>query len=129
MTSFRPFQAEFAGNNFEFGENGQKFSKRIENTVGKGEIACKEQFLLFPQCCFKGLLLQTCKNQVLFGKGLMTQRKKPFEYIVGKGENAIEQHNIFYHYLYKFQFLFHFFCPLKMLSTWTIVKFCHLINS
>ena len=26
------------------------FSKRVENTVGKGEIARYEQFLLFPQC-------------------------------------------------------------------------------
>ena len=25
-------------------------SKRVENTVGKGEIARYEQFLLFPQC-------------------------------------------------------------------------------
>ena len=24
--------------------------KRVENTVGKGEIACYEQFLLSPQC-------------------------------------------------------------------------------
>ena len=24
--------------------------KSIENTVGKGEIACNKQFLLFPQC-------------------------------------------------------------------------------
>ena len=24
--------------------------KPYENTVGKGEIACDEQFLLFPQC-------------------------------------------------------------------------------
>ena len=33
-------------------------SKRIENNVGKGEIARYEQFLLFPQCfqkaCFPG---------------------------------------------------------------------------
>ena len=32
--------------------------KRVENTVGKGEIARDEQFLLFPQCfqkaCFPG---------------------------------------------------------------------------
>ena len=27
----------------------QKFIKRIENTVGNGEIAHYEQFLLFPQ--------------------------------------------------------------------------------
>ena len=42
----------------------------VEDTVGKGEIACYEQFLLFPQC-FKRLALQTCKIQGLFGKGLM----------------------------------------------------------
>ena len=39
-------------------ENGRKLSKRVENTVGKGEIARYEQFLLFPQCfqkaCFQG---------------------------------------------------------------------------
>ena len=27
-----------------------------ENTVGKGEIACNEQFLLFPQCFQKACL-------------------------------------------------------------------------
>ena len=31
-------------------KNGRMFSKRVENTVGKGEIARHEQFLLFPQC-------------------------------------------------------------------------------
>ena len=41
---------EFADNNFKFVENGKKFSKWMENTVGKGEIARYEQFLLFPQC-------------------------------------------------------------------------------
>ena len=39
--------------NFEFNGNGKKFSKWVENTVGKGEIACYEQFLLFPQCFLK----------------------------------------------------------------------------
>ena len=37
-------------NPFEFDKNGKQFSKRVENTVGKGEIAHDEQFLLFPQC-------------------------------------------------------------------------------
>ena len=41
---------EFADDNFEFDENGRKFSEQVENTVGKGEIAHYEQFLLFPQC-------------------------------------------------------------------------------
>ena len=47
-----------ADDNFRFDENSRKFSKRLENTVGKGEIARYEQFLLFPQCfqraCFPG---------------------------------------------------------------------------
>ena len=59
MTNFRLFQTEeFADNNFKFDENGRKLCKWIENTVGKGEIARYEQFLLFPQCfqkaCFPG---------------------------------------------------------------------------
>ena len=41
---------EVADDNLKFDENGRKFSKRVENTVGKGEIACDKQFLLFPQC-------------------------------------------------------------------------------
>ena len=41
---------EFADDNFKFYRNGRKLSKWVENTVGKGEIACNEQFLLFPQC-------------------------------------------------------------------------------
>ena len=49
---------EFADDNFKFDENGRKLSKRVENTVGKGEIARYEQFLLFSQCflkvCFPG---------------------------------------------------------------------------
>ena len=43
---------------FEFDANTGKFSSWVENTVGKGEIARYEQFLLFPQCfqkaCFPG---------------------------------------------------------------------------
>ena len=70
-TNFRPFQFQtLQTDNFKFDENSRKFSKRVENTVGKGEIARYEQFLLFPQCFKKILLLQTRKNQGLFGKGL-----------------------------------------------------------
>ena len=49
---------DFADDNFKFDKNGRKLSKRLENTVGKGEIARYEQFLLFQQCfqnaCFPG---------------------------------------------------------------------------
>ena len=41
---------EFADDNFTLNENGSKFSKWVENTAGKGEIASYNQFLLFPQC-------------------------------------------------------------------------------
>ena len=50
---------EFADDNFKFDENGRKLFKQVENTVGKGEIARYEQFLLFPHCfqkvCFPGV--------------------------------------------------------------------------
>ena len=52
---------EFADDNFKFDENGREFFKIVENTVGKGETAHYEQFLLFPQC-FKRLVLQRRKN-------------------------------------------------------------------
>ena len=49
---------EFADDNFRFYENGRKLPKQVENTVGKGEIARNEQFLLSPLCfqkaCFPG---------------------------------------------------------------------------
>ena len=60
MINFRLFRIEdFADDNFKFEEKGRKLSKPVENTVGKGEIARYEQFLLFPQsfqkACFPGL--------------------------------------------------------------------------
>ena len=33
---------------YEFDENGKKFAQMCRKTVGKGEIARYEQFLLFP---------------------------------------------------------------------------------
>ena len=59
MSLFNPFPnnkfqtsklKEFADDNNRSDEHGRKFSKDIENTVGKGEIALDEQFLLFSQC-------------------------------------------------------------------------------
>ena len=48
-----PKLKEFPDKNSKFDENGRKTSKRVENTVGKGETACYKQFLLFPQCLQK----------------------------------------------------------------------------
>ena len=41
---------EFVDDHFQFYENVRKYSKWVENTGGKEEIARYEQFLLFPQC-------------------------------------------------------------------------------
>ena len=50
---------EFAEDNFKLDENGRTFSKCVENTVGKGEIACYEQFLFFLQCFQKAYTADT----------------------------------------------------------------------
>ena len=50
---------EFADDIFKFDEIGKKFSKWVENTVEKGEIAHYKQFLLFPQCFQKNFTADT----------------------------------------------------------------------
>ena len=50
-TDFRLFQTEqFVDDNYKFEKHDRKFLGQVENTVGTGEIARYEQFLLFPQC-------------------------------------------------------------------------------
>ena len=60
---------EFADDNYEFDENGEKFSKGTEDAVGKGKLLVTSDFS-FSHGVFKRLVLQTRKNQGLFGKGL-----------------------------------------------------------
>ena len=60
---------EFADDNFKFDGYDRKLSKRAENTVGKGEIARNEQFLLFPQCFQKGLFPRGVKRCHCVGMG------------------------------------------------------------
>ena len=75
---------EFADGNFRFDENGRKLSKRVENTVGKGEIAHYEQFLLFPRCfqmaCFpgasKGVIVWEWVNLLIHNADYQTPKKK-----------------------------------------------------
>ena len=55
-----------ADDNSKFDENSRKFSKRVENTVGKGEIACYEQFLLFPLCFQKARFLEASKGVIVW---------------------------------------------------------------
>ena len=83
----------FADDNFNFAENGRKIFKRVEKVVGKGDIA----LFSFSLGVFKSLILQTRKNQGLFGKGLTLYhaildfydpKKEAFWNIVGKEYNA-----------------------------------------
>ena len=45
---------EFAGDNFKFDVKGRKLSKRVENTMGKGEIARYDCPQCFQKACFPG---------------------------------------------------------------------------
>ena len=64
---------EFPEDNSKFDENGRKFSKQVENTVGKGELLVTSNFS-FSHSVFKSLELQTRINQGLFGKGLIHRK-------------------------------------------------------
>ena len=57
---------DFADDNFNLDENGRKFSKWVENTVGKGEIARYKQFLLFPQCFQKARFQGASKGVIVW---------------------------------------------------------------
>ena len=61
---------EYADDIFKFDENGRKFSKRVENTLGKGEIARYEQFLLFPSVFSEGLYCRHVKTRACLAEGL-----------------------------------------------------------
>ena len=73
-----------------------KFSKRLENTVVKGEIAHYEQFLLFPQCfqkaCFqeasKGVIVWEWVNALSHNPNFMTMKQIAFKNIVTKDRNT-----------------------------------------
>ena len=64
-TNFRLVQIE-TDNNFEFDEIIRKFPKRVENTLGKVEIARYEQFLLFPQCFQKAYFPGASKGVIVW---------------------------------------------------------------
>ena len=56
----------FEDNNLKFYDNCKEFSKNIENTVGKGEIARYEQFLLFQQCFQKDFYGRHVKTRAVW---------------------------------------------------------------
>ena len=88
---------QFADDNFKIDENSRNFSKWVENTVGKGEIAPYEQFLLFP-LCFQELYFPGVSKGVTVWEWYNPFPNKPwflpfckcksFENAVGKGETS-----------------------------------------
>ena len=66
---------KFVDDNFKFDENGGKLSQRVENTMGKGEIARYEQFLLYHSV-FKRVVSQGLQKVSLCGNGLMYPEHK-----------------------------------------------------
>ena len=60
---------EFADGNFKFDENRRKFFKRIENTVGKGEIVHQSNF------SFSHIVFKTCTADT-YKPGLVWERVK-----------------------------------------------------
>ena len=135
--------------------------RAFENIEGKGENAGNQHFLLFP-LCFLSHQKQTalfepyfsCRLQMLpvwtslkfcclvksylfttQFRLLMTLKKKPFETIVGKGENAGNQHFLlFQQYFLPISkrvsvFKLHLFCSLQRLSVWTSLKMCRMVKS
>ena len=58
---------KFTDDNFKFDENGIKFSKMVEKTLGKGELLIMGNFSFFPVFS-KGLKCRHLKTITCFGK-------------------------------------------------------------
>ena len=69
---FQNLPTEFAGDNLKFNENGRKFSKRVENTVGKEKLLVTllvTSNFSSSHSVFKRLIFQTRKKWACLGKG------------------------------------------------------------
>ena len=150
MINFKLFQTErVADNNYKFDDHGRKFSRRVENTVGKTKLLFMNNFSFFHSV-FSRRVLQTHENKGLFGKGLtlylvvqtcndldsqlfttqsrllMTQMEEAFENILGKGEIAGNQYFLLFPKCYlSFQkqisiSKLHLFYCLQKLLIWTM---------
>ena len=60
------YKLQQSADNFEFDENSRKFPKRVENTLGKGDIARYEQFLFFPKCFQKACFPEASKGVIVW---------------------------------------------------------------
>ena len=90
---------KFADGNFKFDENSRWLSKRVENNVGKGEIARYEQFLLYPQCfqkarfpgASKGVIVWELVNRLT----VPSYSKTKLNYIMDKKKSMKQRNHCF----------------------------------
>ena len=66
----RPKLKQSADDNLKFDENSKKFSKRVKNNVGKGELLVTSNFS-FSYSVFKRLVSQGHQKVSLCGNGLI----------------------------------------------------------
>ena len=100
-------------------ENCEKVSSRVENTVGKGEITHKEQFVLFPQCFQKTSDADTKIQGFVWGS--VKERNHHYECLlsanpVGRGKMLVTSVFFFFsaHFLLiQGQFLIHIYLIKK----------------
>ena len=111
----------------------------VENIVRKGEIACNKQFLLFSQCFLPYMVLifhlkctLTCRLHLV---SIWTSLKCcQCENIVRKGEIACNKQFLLFSqcFLPYMVLIFHLKCTLTcrlhLVSIWTSLKFCRLLQ-
>ena len=79
---------EFADDNLKFDENGRKVSKRVENTVGKEEIAHNEQFSFFHSV-LKKLVVKVGENPGLVWERVKTSTIEQYTFHFEKTPNSL----------------------------------------
>ena len=77
---------EFPDDNSKLDRNGTKFSIRVETLWEKEKLLVTSNFS-FSRCVFKRLVLQTRKNQGLFGKGLIVTFQLSSAYSLNLGQS------------------------------------------
>ena len=94
------------------------YTNRLKTLWEKEKLLITSNFS-FSRSVFKRLVLRTCKNQGLFGKGLNDPMKKAFEKIFRKGETACTHHFILFQKCFQ--------SVKTQISTFERRSFCHLL--
>ena len=151
-TNFRPFQTErVCRRQFQILQKWQKVIQMGRKHCGKRRNCLSRAISPFPTVFSKGLVSQGLQKVSLCGNALRVKFQphneflitpkpppppynKAFENIVRKGENACNQHFLLFPRFQPFPkqisiFQAHLICPLQMLSIWTSLTFCCLVNN